>query len=170
MTRASNGPPIASAIASVPPARRSTTQAPPTISSPWARICSTAATVEPPVVTVSSTTNTLVPSSTGPSTIRCSPWALVCLRTKKPTRPSPSGTAIAAQASGIAAITGPPTASAPCADRRRREQLAGGAKAGRPQQRPARVDVVLRRRPARQRHLADDQRMLAQLADQGLAC
>ena len=122
------------------------------------------------MVTVSSTTSTLVPASTGPSTIRCSPWALVSLRTKKPTRPSPSGTAIAAQASGIAAITGPPTASAPWRTAAVGDQLAGGAKARGPQQRPARVDVVLRRLPARQRHLADHQRMLAQLADQGLAC
>ncbi len=65
------------------------------------------------MVTVSSTTNAFVPASTGPSTIRCSPCDFVSLRTKKPTRSLPSGTAIAAQASGIAAITGPPTASAP---------------------------------------------------------
>src|SRR5680860_492506 len=51
-------------------------------------------------------------------------------------------------------------------DRRRRDQLTSGAKARRPQQRPPRVDVVLRRRPTGQRHLPKDQRVLAQLGDQ----
>ncbi len=83
------------------------------MSRPSERIRSIALTVEPPVVTVSSTTSTFFPGSTGPSTQRWSPCSLRSLRTKKPTSPSPPGTAIAAQASGIAAITGPPTALAP---------------------------------------------------------
>src|SRR5881394_1696304 len=51
-------------------------------------------------------------------------------------------------------------------DRGRGDQLAGSSKPRRPQQRPAGIDVVLRRRPTGQRHLAKDQRVFAQLGDQ----
>ncbi len=74
---------------------------------------SIAAAVEPPVVTVSSTTRQREPGTTGPSTQRCSPCSLRAPRTKKATRSLPPGTAIAAQASGTAAVAGPPTATAP---------------------------------------------------------
>ncbi len=48
------------------------------------------------------------------------------------------------------------------------DQLAGGEEAGRAQQRPPRVDVVLGRGAAGQRHLAEHQRVLAQLGEQRL--
>ena len=139
------------------------------MSRPSSRIRSIADTVEPPVVTVSSTTRTFAPSSTGPSTQRWSPCCFRSLRTKNPTRSSPPGTAIAAQASGIAAITGPPTATAPASVAAAAISSPGGAEAGRAHDRPARVDVVLRGLPARERHLAQDQGVLAQLGDERLA-
>ncbi len=52
--------------------------------------------------------------------------------------------------------------------RGRGDQLSGGEEAGGAQQRSPRVDVVLRRRATGERHLADDQRVLAQLGEQGL--
>ncbi len=118
------------------------------------------------MVTVSSTTRQRTPGSTGPSTQRCSPCSLRSPRTKKATRSAPAGTAIAAQAGGIAAVAGPPTASAPTLGGGRGDQLAGGVEAGRPHQGAARVDVVLGDGAARQRHLAEDQRVLAQLREQ----
>ena len=87
----------------------------------------------------------------------------VSLRTKKPTRSSPSGTAMAAQASGIARHHRPADGRRPRGARRRGDQLAGGPEPRGPQQRPARVDVVLTPLPARQSHLADHERVLAQL-------
>jgi hypothetical protein len=49
-----------------------------------------------------------------------------------------------------------------------RDQLTGGVEAGRPHQRAAGVDVVLRDRPAGERHLAEHQRVLAHLGEQDL--
>jgi hypothetical protein len=50
----------------------------------------------------------------------------------------------------------------------RRQQLARGEESLRAQQRPARIDVVLRDRAAGQRHLADHQRVLAQVGEEQL--
>ena len=46
------------------------------------------------------------------------------------------------------------------------DQLSGGEEARRTQQCPARVDVVLGRRPAGERHLAEHQRVLLELGEQ----
>ena len=48
------------------------------------------------------------------------------------------------------------------------DQLAGRQEARRPHHGPARIDVVLRRLPAGQGHLADDERVLAQLGEERL--
>ena len=120
------------------------------------------------MVTVSSTTRQRAPGSAAPSTQRCSPCCLRSPRTKKPSRSSPAG-----HREGRAGRAGSRPSPgrrrrSPRLGRRRGDQLAGGEKAGGPQQRPARVDVVLRRRAAGERHLADHQRVLAQLGEQGL--
>ena len=88
------------------------------------------------------------------------------LRTKNAFTSAPA--ASAAHATGSAPIVMPPTAVAPCALGLGPNQLAERAEAGRQQDRALGVDVVLRRAPAREGDLADDQRVLAQLVDQGL--
>ena len=118
------------------------------------------------MVTVSSTTRQRAPGSTGPSTQRCRPCSLRWPRTKKPTSPSPAGTAIAAQARRDRRRRRPADGARRRLDRGGGDQLAGGEEAGRPQQRAARIDVVLGRGAAGQRHLADHQRVLAQLGEQ----
>ena len=68
-------------------------------------------TVEPPVVTTSSTIKQRSPSSsTGPSIQRCRPCSFFSLRTKKALTGAPA--ASAAQATGSAPIVMPPTAVA----------------------------------------------------------
>jgi hypothetical protein len=62
-------------------------------------------------------------------------------------------------ADGLGAATG----------RRFGNELPGREKSRRPQQGPASVDVVLSRLPARKRDLAEHERMLAQLGDEGVA-
>ena len=157
-------------IASPPPASRSRTLTTPTISSPSSRIRSIARTVEPPVVTTSSTTRHLVPgSSSGPSTQRWRPCSLRSLRTKKAIRSAPARVAERRAGERVGAHRHP-------ADRVRAElgralgdQLADRAVGGLAQDRPLRVDVVGGRLAARERHLAEHQRVLAKLGDQDLA-
>ena len=84
-------------------------------------------------------------------------------RTKKPTRPSPPGTAIAAQASGIAPIVGPPTAAAASLGRGGGDQLTGGPERRRAQQGLPGVHVVLSLRPRGEGDLPDAQAVLAKL-------
>ena len=118
------------------------------------------------MVTVSSTTRQRRPGSTGPSTQRCSPCSLRSPRTKKATQLLAGGHRD--RRAGRRDRRGRRTADrlGPDLGGGRGDQLAGGAEAGRPHQRPPRVDVVLGRRAARQRHLAEDQRVLAQLREQ----
>ena len=61
----------------------------------------------------------------------------------------------------------PADGARPRLDRGGGDQLAGGEEGGRPQQGAARVDVVLGLGAAGERHLADHERVLAQLGEQG---
>src|SRR5687768_3556978 len=98
-------------IASAPPDRRSSTETTPQTSKPSARTASIACTVEPPVVTTSSTIRQRSPwSSGGPSTRRWSPCCLASSRTKNAFTSAPP--ASAAQAGASAPIVSPPTAGA----------------------------------------------------------
>src|SRR5204863_476022 len=98
-------------MACAPPARRSSTVMTPQTSKPSPRTASIACTVEPPVVTTSSTIRQRSPGSNGgPSLRRWSPCALVSLRTKNALTSAPP--ANAAHAGASAPTVRPPTAVA----------------------------------------------------------
>ena len=102
-------------------------------------------------------------SSSGPSTQRWRPCSLSpCGRRRRSGR---RPAAIAAQAIGSAPIVRPPTAVAP-RSRLVGDELGERPEAGRAEDRPLGVDVVGGRLAAGQRHLADHERVLAQLGDQ----
>ena len=96
------------------------------------------------------------------------PCALTSLRTKKTLTSAPP--ASAAQATGSAPIVIPPTAVAPHSRACSATSSPSAAKARRPQDRALGVDVVRRRRAARQRHLAEDERVRSQLFGQSSTC
>ena len=131
---------------------------------PRSRIRSIAATVEPPVVTVSSTTRHLVAGLDRALDPALQAVLLALLADEEADQALAAGTAIAAQASGIAAITGPPTARRP-PRRGVGDQLAGGAEAGAGAAAPGgRRRSTAASRPLDERHPPDHQRVLAQLA------
>lgn len=94
-------------------APRSTRTATPTTSAPASASASTAASTEPPVVEVSSTASTRLPLTSGPSILRCRPWAFSVLRTTNASMGVPRLAAAAsiAYATGSAPRVRPPTAS-----------------------------------------------------------
>ena len=125
-------------------------------------------TVEPPVVTTSSTIRQRSPGvEQRPLDPALQPVLLALLAHEEGL--DVRAAASAAQATGSAPIVMPPTAVAPARSASSRDQLAQRAEPGRQQDRPLGVDVVLRRRAARERDLADDQGVLAQLRDQRLS-
>src|SRR4051794_28449577 len=150
---------------------------------------SIARTVDPPVVTTSSTTRQGVPrASGGPSIQRCNPCSLRALRTKKATQAPACPEPNPAQASGSGATLLQPPAAAPrppapaairahrhsadgCRPALRRlggDQLSSGAVRGGAQQGALGIDVVLGLPPAGEGDLADHQRVLTQLPEQAL--
>ncbi len=150
-----------------PPASRSQIASTPHSSKPSSRTASSARIVEPPVVTTSSTSMQRSPrSSSGPSIRRARPCALASLRTKNALTSAPP--ASAEQAIGSAPIVIPPTAVAPHSRGLGGDQLTERAEAVGQQDRALGVDQVLRDRPAGECHLADDERVLAQLGEEPL--
>ena len=144
------------------------------ISKPSSRTRSIAWTVEPPVVTTSSTIRQRSPgSSGGPSTQRCSPCSLRSLRTKKAFTSAPAGERGAGDR--VRAHRHPADCGRAGRSASRRTSSPSARKPCRQQDRPLGIHVVLRCAAARQRHLADHQRVLAQFRDsapvwgQGLA-
>jgi hypothetical protein len=85
----------------------------PMTSAPAASRASTAVSTELPVVDVSSTASTLRPGTSGPSILRCKPWAFSALRTTNASTGVPrfAAACIIAVATGSAPSVRPPTAS-----------------------------------------------------------
>ena len=151
-----------------PPARRSRIAMTPPTSCPASWTASIAWIVEPPVVTTSSTISSARPARAAAP--RCGAGArAACSPCGRRTPSRPRRRASAAQAIGSAPMVRPPTAVA--------SQLAGlaGDQLGeRARTRRGAASRAWRRRSRRrwaagQRHLADDQGVLAQLGDQCLS-
>ena len=127
-----------------------------------------ACSVEPPVVTTSSTIRQRSSGSrNGPSMRRCRPCCLVSLRMKKALTSAPP--ASAAQRRGVGAHRQAADGGGPPLARARGDELGQGGEAGGAQDRALGVDVVLRDLAAGEHDLAHDEGVAAQLVDQPLS-